>query len=61
MKRRKKIDVDEVLLNATIGGLFAVACYLSPSFRRKTLGFLEEQTDKGAKNLNEKESGSCQK
>jgi len=61
MKRQKKIDVDEVLLNAAIGGVFAVGCYLSPSFRRKTLGFLEEQTGKGVKNPNEKESDSCQK
>ena len=60
MKKRKKIDVDEVLLNAAIGGLFAVGCYLSPSFRKKTLGFLEEQTDKGVKNPNEKESSSHQ-
>jgi len=61
MKRRKKIDVDEVLLNAVVGGLFAVGCYLSPSFRRKVLGFLEEYTDKEVKKPNEKESGSCQK
>jgi len=54
MKRQKKIDVDEALLNATIGGLFAVGCYLSPSFRRKVFGFLEEQTNKGAQNLNER-------
>lgn len=60
MKNRKKIDADEVLLNAVVGGLFAVGCYLSPSFRKKALGFLEEQADKGVKNPNEKESGSHQ-
>jgi len=43
MRKRKKMNVDEFLLNAAIGGVVAVGCYLSPSFRKSLFGWLEEQ------------------
>ena len=45
MRKRKKFDTDEFLLNATIGGVVAVGCYLSPSFRKALFGWLENQAD----------------
>ena len=45
MRKRKKMNVDELLFNAAIGGVVAVGCYLSPSFRKSLFGWLEEQAD----------------
>ena len=45
MKRRKKIDVDEFLFDAAVGGVVAVGCYLSPSFKKAIFGWLKEQTN----------------
>jgi len=47
MRKRKKMNVDEFLLNAAIGGVVAVGCYLSPSFRKALFGWLEEQANSG--------------
>ena len=45
MRKRKKMNVDEFLFDAAIGGVVAVGCYLSPSFRKALFGWLEEQAD----------------
>ena len=45
MRKKKKINVDEFLFDAAIGGLVAVGCYLSPSFRKALFGWLKEETN----------------
>ena len=45
MRKRKKMNVDEFLFDAAIGGVVAVGCYLSPSFRKALFGWLEEQAE----------------
>jgi hypothetical protein len=45
IRKRKKINVDEFLFDAAIGGIVAVGCYLSPSFRKALFGWLEVQVD----------------